>query len=296
MHANRKEKDGIFYSLLFSCFLGFGFISFLDFPLERISHNIIFFTLASFIIAGKIKATKTKIPTGFKFLLIAVSCFCVYVASIRYQAEIHVANAIHYKLKGNWNYVIKAVYKAYNTTYYEMENTSTPLLWYRGIAYFNQQKYDLALKDFKDAYKVNPYHVHVLNNLATSYQMMGDSEKAKKYYRDVFKVSPTFKETRTNLAAILYNEKKYVEALDVILQSKVEPYLKRKKNNDNFDLYLKIIVNSWINSVYINANNEQKKALDAWRLNSQYSKSSDIFKIRQKEDVDYLTALMLRYY
>jgi O-antigen ligase len=300
LHKNRKEEDGIFYSLLFSGFLGFGFISFLDFPLERISHNIIFFTLASFIIAGKIKATKTKIPTGFKFLLIAVSCFCVYVASIRYQGEIHAANAIHYKSKGNWNYVIKAIDKAYNPTYYEMENISTPLLWYRGVAYFNQQKYDLALQDFKDAYSVNPYHVHVLNNLATSYQMRGDSEKAKKYYRDVFKMNPTFKETRVNLAAILYNEKKYVEALDVILQSKVDPYWKRKKNNDNYDLYLKTIVNSWINSVYVNANNEQKKDLDAWMLNfdnnPEYAvnKTTDIFKIRQKEDVDYLTALMLR--
>ena len=38
------------------------------------------------------------------------------------------------------------------------------------------------------------------------------------------------KETRVNLAAILYNERKYVEALDMILQSKVEPYWKRKKH------------------------------------------------------------------
>ena len=302
LHKNRTEEDGIFYSLLFSCFLGFGFISFVDFPLERFSHNIIFFTLASFIIAGKIKTVKTKIPNGFKFSLIAVSCFSVYVAFIRYQGEIHAANAIHYKSKGNWNYVIKAIDKAYNPTYYEMENTSTPLLWYRGVAYFNQQKYDLALKDFKDAYKVNPYHLHVLNNLATSYQMRGDSDKAKKFYRDVFKVNPTFKETRVNLAAILYNEKKYVEAMDVILQSKVEPYWKRKKNNDNYDLYLKTIVNSLINSVYINANTKQKKALNAWKksfdqplylLEAPAEKAKSIFEIRQKKDVDYLTALML---
>ena len=302
LHINRTEEDGIFYSLLFSCFLGFGFISFVDFPLERFSHNIIFFTLASFIIAGRIKTAKTKIPNGFKFLLIAVSCFCVYVAFIRYQGETHAANAIHYKSKGNWNYVIKAIDKAYNLTYYEMENTSTPLLWYRGVAYFNQQKYILALKDFEDAYKVNPYHVHVLNNLATSWQMKGDSKKAKKFYRDVFKVNPTFKETRINLAAILYNERKYTEALDVILQSKVDPYWKRKKNNfqDNYDLYLKTIANSWINSVYGNTNNDQKKALDTLRISfdkkPQYAapKMKTIFEIKQKNDVDYLTALMFK--
>jgi len=300
LHKNRKEEGGIFYSLLFSCFLGFGFISLVDFPMERFSHNIIFFVLASFVIAGRIKEVNTKMPTWFKLTLIVISFFAVYVASIRYQGEIHAANAIHYKSKGNWNYVIKAIDKAYHPVYYETENTSTPLLWYRGVAYFNQQKYDLALKDFNDAYKVNPYHVHVLNNLATSYQMKGDSEKAKKYYRAVFEVNPSFKESRINLAAILYNEKSYVEALDVILKSKIDPYWRRKKNNDNYDLYLKTIVNSWIDSVYVNANNEQKKALDALKLSfdkkpqNAAPKMRTVFEIRQKEDVDYLTALILK--
>tara|TARA_B110000008_G_C16912301_1_gene541223 strand:- start:249 stop:1490 length:1242 start_codon:yes stop_codon:yes gene_type:complete len=301
LHKKRTEESGIFYSLLFSCFLGFWFISLVDFPLERFSHNIIFFVLASFIIAGKIKETKVKTPLWFKGLLIVISFFAVYVASIRYTGEIHAANAIYYKNKGNWNYVIKAIDKSYNKDYYEMENTSTPLLWYRGVAYFNQQKYNLALNDFKEAYKTNPYHVHVLNNLATSYQMKGDSKKAKKYYRDVFEVNPTFKESRINLAAILYNEKNYVEALDVILESKVDPYWKRKKQNfsDNYDLYLKTIVNSWIKSVYTDATENERKALDAWKLSFDKkpqhaaTKSTAIFDIRQKEDVDYLSAAML---
>ena len=304
LHKNRTEEDGIFYSLLFSCFLGFGFISFVDFPLERFSHNIIFFTLASFVIAGKIKTAKTKIPNGFKFSLIAVSCFCVYVAFIRYQGEIHAANAIHYKSKGNWNYVIKAIEKGYHPAYYELENSSTPLLWYRGVAYFSQQKYSLALKDFESAYKVNPFHVHVLNNLATSWEIKGDSKKAKKFYRAVFEVNPSFKESRINLAAILYNEKKYVQALDVILQSKVDPYWKRKKTppNDNYDLYLKTIVNSWIKSIYQNSSTKEMVELDnlSLKFNNKPHYSAkimvDIFDIRQKEDVDYLTALMLKEY
>ena len=303
LHKNRTEEDGIIHSLLFATVMGFGFISLVDFPMERFSHNIIFFVLAAIIIAGRLKKkgfTKQKSPTWVSFLFLFITCFAVCVASIRYTGEKHATNAIHYKLKGNWNYVIKAIEEAYNPIYYEMENSSTPLLWYRGVAYFNQQKYSLALKDFEWAYKVNPYHVHVLNNLATSWEMKGDSKKAKKFYRDVFKVNPTFKESRINLAAILYNEKKYVEALDVILQSKVDPYWKRKKNNDNFDLYLKTIVNSWINSVYVNTNNEQKKVLDAWGLSfekkpqSLATKMMDVFKIRKQEDVDYLTALMLK--
>ena len=167
LHKNRKEEDGIIYSLLFATVMGYGFISLVDFPMERFSHNIIFFVLAAIIIASRLKQqgfSKEKLPVWVSYLFLFITCFAIYVASIRYQGEIHAANAIHYKSKGNWNYVKRAIDKAYNPTYYEMENTSTPLLWYRGVAYFNQQKYDLALKDFKSAYEVNPYHVHVLNN------------------------------------------------------------------------------------------------------------------------------------
>ena len=88
--------------------------------MERFSHNIIFFTLASFIIAGRLKQkglTKEKLPTWVTYLFLFITCFAVYVASIRYQGEIHAANAIHYKSKGNWNYVIKAIDKAYYPTH-----------------------------------------------------------------------------------------------------------------------------------------------------------------------------------
>tara|TARA_B100001758_G_scaffold246083_1_gene260387 strand:- start:3887 stop:5893 length:2007 start_codon:yes stop_codon:yes gene_type:complete len=300
LHKNREETDGIFYSLLFSCFLGFGFISLVDFPLERFSHNIIFFLLASFIIAGKIKKTNKKTSYWFKLILLSISFFAVYVASIRYEGQIHSANAMNFKNKGKWNYLIKAIDKAYNKNYYEMEDTSTPLLWYRGVAYFNQQKYNLAFNDFQKAYQTNPYHVHVLNNLATSYQMKGNSEKAKYFYRQVFKVNPTFKESRVNLAAILYNEKKYVEALDVILKSKVKPYWKRKKQNiqDNYDLYLKTITKRWINSVFENSNVQEQKALEEWMSGFDKKpyytskKTKDIFNIRVNKNIDYLAALM----
>jgi len=270
--------------------------------MERFSHNVIFFVLASIIIGSRLKQKgliKEKLPSWVNYIFLSIACFSVYVASIRYQGEIHATNAMHYKSKGNWNYVIKAIDKAYDPIYYEMENTSTPLLWYRGVAYFNQQRYELALKDFQAAYEVNPYHVHVLNNIATAYEMRGDHKKAKEFYVKVFDVCPTFKETRVNLAAILYNEKKYVEALDVILQSKVDPYWKRKRNKENYDLYLKTIVNSWIKSVYADAIENERKALDAWKLNFDKkpqhaaTKSTTIFEKREKDKVGYLKALML---
>ena len=145
--------------------------------------------------------------------------------------------------------------------FYDIDNTSTPLLWYRGVAYFSLKNYELALKDFKQAYQINPNHIHVLNNLGTTYQLIGNSELAKLYYKQAIKVNPTFKEVRVNLSAILFNEKKYDEALSTILNSKVEVYWKRQKNNDNYDLYLKTIFNTYINNIKNDISNSDYKKL-----------------------------------
>ena len=64
-------------------------------------------------------------------------------------------------------------------------------------------------------------------------------------------------------------------------------------------MYLKTIVNSWIKSVYTDATENERKALDAWKSSFDKkpqhaaTKSKAIFDIRQKEDVDYLSAAML---
>ena len=55
-------------------------------------------------------------------------------------------------------------------------------------------------------------------------------------------MNPTFKEARVNLAAIIYNDKDYLTALDVILESKVDLHWRRVRDNDNYDLYLKTIL------------------------------------------------------
>ena len=260
-----NSNNPVFFKLLFCMFIGYGFISMFDFPFERISHLIIFFVFVSIIISSKIKLNHNdafKMPTAIIFFYSLTTFFIIYIGYVRYNSEIHSNNAIKLKQKGNWNYVVKAIDKAYSKIFYEIDNTSTPLLWYRGVAYFSTKKYELALRDFKNAYNVNPNHIHVLNNLATTYQLIGNTMSAKLYYDKAIKVNPSFKEARVNLSAILYNEKKYDEALSTILNSKVELYWKRQKNNDNYDLYLKTIFNAYINNIKNDLSNSEYNKLE----------------------------------
>jgi tetratricopeptide (TPR) repeat protein len=297
----KNSKNFIFFKLLFCMFMGYGFISMFDFPFERISHLIIFFVFVSIIISSKIKLNHNdtfKLPSILISFFLLISLFIIYIGYVRYNSEIHSNNAIKLKQKGNWSYVVKAIDKAYSKVFYEIDNTSTPLLWYRGVAYFSTKNYELALRDFKSAYNVNPNHIHVLNNLATTYQFIGNTMSAKLYYNKAIKVNPSFKEARVNLSAILYNEKKYDEALSTILNSKVELYWKRQKNNDNYDLYLKTIFNAYINNIKNDfSHSEYNKLMD---ISNDFIKQparaareiKKVFLESQKQNLDFIKLLV----
>ena len=266
---SRNHKDSFFYKLLFVTILGYTFISLFDFPFERISHCIVFFFIASIIISNKIKQKPLndfKNPSTIYLVFFLITCFTFFIATTRFNSDFHATNAIKLKQKGNWKYVIKAIDKANSINFYDIDNTSTPLLWYRGVANFNLNNYKEAFKDFKAAYDVNPNHIHVLNNLATSYELIGNREKAKEFYIKAINVNPTFKESRVNLAALLYNEKKYFSALSTILQSKVEIYWKRKEKNDSYDFFLKTIFKAYFDSIKNELNSSQIKKINDFMI------------------------------
>jgi len=240
-----------------------------------------------------------EIPKYIIVVFFLISTYTITFLYNRYQKEIHVRNAISFKGEGNNKLLIKAITEAYDPDYYEMDNTGTPLLWYRGVGYFNLQRYKLALQDFEESYIVNPNHVHVLNNLATIYEIKGERKKAKEYYYKALEVIPTFKESRVNLAAILFNEKEYEQALDMILESKVYTYSRRKKEGDNYDKYLKIIVNSWADSLVLKSEEEELRI----RILNSFDKKPGFAEKRMREiklnrdnlNMSYLDALVETY-
>ena len=74
-----------------------------------------------------------------------------------------------------------------------------------------------------------------MNNYATTLEVIGNSNKAKGIYNEIFEIDSTFKDARINFSAILYNEKNYNEAFKSIIKSSVEPYWIRE-DNDIYDI------------------------------------------------------------
>ena len=76
---------------------------------------------------------------------------------------------------------------------------------------------------------MNPYHIHVLNNLATSYEIKGNHEMAIDMYNRAILISPKFDEALLNLSAVYYNNGNIDSASSIISRvnslSKNEKYL-----------------------------------------------------------------------
>ena len=236
------NKETLLYSLLFSTLIGYGFISLVDFPFERISHNILFAIITAFIISKNIMKRQINYSNKsqiISYLFLIIILFTTYVANVRYQGSVHAKKIEHFRATQNWNSIINEYENGYNKYFFTIDQTSTPLDWYTGLAYFNKNNIDEAFVYFNNAYRLNTNHIHVINNLATCYELKNNSTKAIELYESGLTIFPLFKEIRVNLAAIYFNQKEFTKALDAILQSKTDPYSIRRLRNDNYDLYLK---------------------------------------------------------
>jgi tetratricopeptide (TPR) repeat protein len=122
-------------------------------------------------------------------------------AYARFEADVHIKNALRAYRSEDWQSVILEIDKV-DLRFYNLDPTSTPLAWYRGMANYSLGRIEKACKDFQNAYTNNPYHVHVINNLGTCSALYQDFEKALFYYQRAIGISPWFKEAILNLVAV----------------------------------------------------------------------------------------------
>ena len=262
-----EEGNAFFYYSIFGTLLGYFVISLFDFPFERVTHNLFFFLLLSYLISIRSNANldflKRKYNRLFWCFSILIICSSTFIANARHSGEIYLTKAKFYKGKNSWQAIIKNVDKAFIPYIYEIDRSGTPVHWYRGVANFSIGKMEESFEDFKIAYGYNPYHLHVLNNIGTIYELKGNSNIAKKYYQKALLISPRFEEVSVNLSAILFNEQKIQESLNVILRCNIQ------QDHLKYDKYLKVIclklIDNYLNEKQL-GNSDRNKILALKRL------------------------------
>ncbi|MBI1769595.1 MAG: O-antigen ligase family protein [Bacteroidetes bacterium] len=215
------NRNGFSWRLVIplSSLLGYLTISMFSFPKERIESvvmvNIIMGLLYAFI------QTEITFPASFKLSIqptyirvIGASFLLVilFFGLIRAKGEYYARKLISARQIGDFKNVIYYSNKSISL-FYKLDNFGIPISWYRGSAYISMEDYENALHSFSEAYMVAPFNIQVLNNLASSLEVLGYHEKAKSIYLEAIRISPGFEDPKLNLAAIYYNEGNYRTAL-----------------------------------------------------------------------------------
>lgn len=227
LQANIKEHvktESIF--LLFGI-AGYIFIAALDFPFERVEHQIILILLMAIIstnyhqqIGNKDKRPKFKFSKITSIILALAILLSIVVSINRIKGENKSRELYSNHHNGNWNKLIENADNTINT-FYNLDPMSAPIEWYKGVALFTLGNTAQALQCFENAYDCHPYHIHVLNNLASSYEKTGQHEKAIEYYKKALEISPKFEESLLNISAVYFNTNRVKTALFYISQCNI---------------------------------------------------------------------------
>lgn len=239
-----NTNDKLLSTFIFFGIVGYMTISFFTFPKERIFHSMFLLLMMAIVISIYHRSSDNlkNIPRPFMFMVgipaIVLLLFATFIGYTRLNAEIHTKRAFEARRVQNWQVVISEIDKGYSV-FATLDPTSAPLYWYRGEANFLLNNTKQALADFKKAYKAHPYHLYVLNNFATCYEMTGNHNQAINYYNKALEIYPEYEDALINLGAAYYNAGRYDLAYEVLSRSnakstRLRQYLEavRKKNTE----------------------------------------------------------------
>lgn len=237
------------YKVLLITVIGYLLIASVDFPLERIEHQVLLLLIFSIITAHFFVRFKQqsnvrlefKTPFSLIIFLIPVLFSCV-VSYNRCKGEYHTKRVYFFQHQDNWKQMHREARAAVNT-FYKIDPTSIPLEWYSGVALFSSGDINGAKASFEKAYMLTPYNMHVLNNLASSYESSGDHQKAEEFYLKALAISSGFEEARLNLSAVYYNTNQSEKAFDIIEKCNVNT------PNPKYVTFLGPILNAWITTM-----------------------------------------------
>ena len=124
---------------------------------------------------------------------------------------------MNFSVSNNWNMMLKELDFSWYCFVYEVDNTTTPIDFYRGMSHINMRDLNSAFTYYKKAYNTHPYHIHVINSLAKCYELRNEFSLAKEHYKKCLTIAPAFEDPLLSLSAIYFSETNYDKTLDLLL-------------------------------------------------------------------------------
>ena len=220
------KEDSSTYTItlaMTSGLVAFMLFSLFDFPKERPIHLLWSGFIIAFITNTYLGLASNKPPSKKNTSLINILVYIfptiavvgTFFATTRWQAEYHLKQALEARTQQRYVRVL-ACLKNINTNVYELDPSATPIDCYKGEALYLQKRLEDALSAYQAAHTLHPYHIHTLNNLATTHFGLQNIALAQQYFEQVLHFAPHFPGANMNMAAVAYNQKKIEQALTYI--------------------------------------------------------------------------------
>jgi O-antigen ligase len=217
--AYQQRLQSINYWFLMAGIIAYAVVAAVDFPLERNEHQLLFALLLAFALkpyhSNKLHLKWLALP------LLAGFLFILSFGLNRMTAEKQCKQLLQSYQAGNY-LNMQAWAKEIDQNYLSIDNYSIPVYWYQGLALYAMGRKDLALIANQKAYEVNPYQIHVINNLAGMYHENDSLPQALKLYQEVLAISPTQPDAILNSCAVYFNLGQTKQALKALYAFKFD--------------------------------------------------------------------------
>lgn len=202
----RKESDVkqlLLVVMIYSGIIGYLFLSFFSFPIERINHQVYLAIMMALIVSMYYLNSKNRIYLPSKITKYVFLVFLLLIGPIIYysyalvKSEESVHKLMYYKSKGDWNKVIYFSDKAFSK-FIRIDSYNNPIGLHKGTAYINLKNYKQAHNALKTALSYFPNNIYVLNNLVITSVETNDVEHAISYANQALDIYPRFEECLIN--------------------------------------------------------------------------------------------------
>jgi tetratricopeptide (TPR) repeat protein len=251
-----------------SALIGWMIVSMLDYPHERIEHNIVLLSIGAIVLSDHKKSVsetfsdkqKSNITTYGLLAFSTIIAITGFVQTLQFCKGEHNSREILSNTYGQrWKKVILLTRKADHQPY-TINNLSTPVLYYRGFALSKSGNDEAAIIELEKALKYAPYHILTLNAYGMANMKLEKYDEAAKIYERTLSISSHNHNALYDMAIMHYNRKDFRPALDYILKIPLDiknkpanfekAYLTicRHAVNEDKNLYNPANFNAWMNN------------------------------------------------
>jgi O-antigen ligase len=214
--------------LMFLQFVSFVCISLVDFPLERIEQYAVVLPYMALAATRATSAKRVFISMKIFWIISLLALIAAYISIKRLGEEYKLQQVYKSHSLAKWQNLISH-HKKLNPQWISLDYFSVPVSWYAGVGYFMQNNIGEAKRFFEEAYRIHPYQVHVLNNLAACYEAESNHQQAIFLLEEAHRISPTFSDGIINLSGAYFNAQRYDDAYSTISKFKYDEQNERFK-------------------------------------------------------------------